>query len=179
MTAIKGMKRHTEHELSILLLKYRYDPITGKLFGKKGKETAKCTNNTGYHILEIGNILYKAHRVAWILFRDEIPDGVLVLHRCDNPACIRPSHLFRGDYMANRIDMLSKGRGITSRKITSGMATVIRREYLAGYSSGELATRFRLSKSHIGNVLTGAISGDRIINCCEKSHGSLHVGHLG
>ena len=51
-----------------------------------------------------------AHRVAWELVYVPIPAGVLVLHRCDNRACVRPSHLFLGDDKANSEDMKQKGR---------------------------------------------------------------------
>lgn len=56
-----------------------------------------------------------AHRVAWELEHGPIPDGVLVLHKCDNRACVRPSHLFLGDDQANVDDMRTKGRGRKAR----------------------------------------------------------------
>jgi len=56
-----------------------------------------------------------AHRVAWILTRGEIPDGegahgTCVLHRCDTPLCVRPSHLRLGTQFQNMRDMAEKGR---------------------------------------------------------------------
>jgi hypothetical protein len=51
------------------------------------------------------------HRVAWRLERGPIPDGMFVLHHCDNRACVRPDHLFLGDHAANMRDMVAKGRG--------------------------------------------------------------------
>jgi len=47
-----------------------------------------------------------AHRVAW----GDVPDGLCVLHRCDNPPCVRRSHLFLGTRLDNAIDAKSKGR---------------------------------------------------------------------
>jgi HNH endonuclease len=52
----------------------------------------------------------RAHRVAYEMEVGPIPDGLMVLHRCDNPSCVRPDHLFTGDAKANSEDMLSKGR---------------------------------------------------------------------
>ena len=50
------------------------------------------------------------HRVSWILTFGEIPDGLFVLHRCDNPPCLNPQHLFLGTHLENIADKISKGR---------------------------------------------------------------------
>lgn len=54
-----------------------------------------------------------AHRVAWMLERGPIPPGVQVCHRCDNPRCVRPSHLFLGTAADNVRDMDRKGRRVS------------------------------------------------------------------
>lgn len=49
-------------------------------------------------------------RIIWILERGKIPEGLCVLHKCDNPGCIRIDHLFIGTHADNTRDMLLKGR---------------------------------------------------------------------
>ena len=58
--------------------------------------------------------LIPAHRAAWRLCIGEIPDGLFVLHHCDNPLCVNPKHLFLGTQSDNMHDMASKGRWGTS-----------------------------------------------------------------
>jgi len=64
-------------------------------------------NALGYGILD-PNI--RAHRIAWELMRGPIPNGLCVLHCCDNPGCMNPDHLFLGSQLDNIDDMVSKGR---------------------------------------------------------------------
>lgn len=58
----------------------------------------------------------RAHRVAWRLAFGDIPDGMMVCHRCDNPSCVKPSHLFLGTASDNQRDSADKGRTASQRR---------------------------------------------------------------
>lgn len=72
-------------------------------------------DSDGYGIVKLHGIQYKAHRVAFALHNGSINDALLVLHRCDNPPCINPAHLFQGTHSDNVQDCISKGRGFVGR----------------------------------------------------------------
>ena len=116
-------------------------------------EWKKHRNNTNYGIMGVGSRtdgsrrLMRAHRVSWELHNSaEIPDGLFVLHSCDNPPCCNPAHLSVGTNVDNTNDMMQKGR---QKKFGSKLVQedvdklyALRRE---GVTYRELAERFDLS----------------------------------
>lgn len=68
------------------------------------------TNDAGYGMIGKGNNSIRAHRYSYELHFGAIPDGLHVLHHCDNPTCVNPAHLFIGDDAANMQDKTDKGR---------------------------------------------------------------------
>ena len=69
-----------------------------------------CLQSMGYGATHIGRKYTLAHRASWVWLRGDIPDGMFVCHRCDNPRCCNPAHLFVGTAQDNTDDMLAKGR---------------------------------------------------------------------
>jgi hypothetical protein len=64
----------------------------------------------GYGKFCVKRATYRAHRISWILFNGGDPGDLCVLHRCDNPRCVRPDHLFLGTPGDNNADRDAKGR---------------------------------------------------------------------
>ena len=96
-----------------------------------------------------------AHRIAWELARGPIPEGLCVLHRCDNGTCVNPDHLFLGDQSDNMRDMQAKGRSNYPRGsahanalLNEGAVRAIRA------ASHDQATRERLAASYGVSVNT-------------------------
>ena len=92
---------------------------------------------------------HNAHRLAYELQRGPIPSGMEVMHRCDNPPCVNPAHLFVGDHGDNMRDMLRKERRSTERLKASQVREV--RKLLGTMPQKEIAEMF--------NVKEGVISG--------------------
>src|SRR6185369_2637075 len=110
------------------------------------------TDKDGYGSLaanEYGKREQRTHRVAWILTFGKIPDGKWVLHKCDNPSCCNPSHLFLGDAASNNADMLTKGRQkymfgalCTNAKLKEHQVLEIRRLHAEGMIQRKIAKQF-------------------------------------
>lgn len=81
------------------------NPVTGCV------EWTRSVNRHGYGQINAQGRRLLAHRAAYEVAFGPVPAGRLVLHRCDNPRCLRPSHLFAGTPRDNVDDMIAKGRG--------------------------------------------------------------------
>ena len=113
--------------------------------------------NYGYGQIgvEAGKSPLRANRVAWMLYRGEIPDGMLVCHHCDVPSCVNPCHLFLGTRKDNSQDMVSKLRSVHgdrqgAHKLSNKDVLFIRSSNL---SVTELSKKFGVSRPCIQDVI--------------------------
>lgn len=105
-----------------------------------------------------------AHRAAWEVTHGPIPPGLLVCHRCDNPVCCNPAHLFLGTTADNMTDKAAKGRargaGRGERnhaaRLSASTVREIRNLVSTGQATvGDLADRFGVAQPTISDVVAG------------------------
>jgi len=111
-----------------------------------------------------------AHRFSYLTYVGEIPDGKLVCHKCDNPPCVNPEHLFVGTYKDNWDDMISKnrwrkprrpdfiaysaGENNPSAKLTEAQVWEIRNSF-STHTANQLARKYGVSAGQIYKIKQG------------------------
>jgi hypothetical protein len=158
----------------------RRRPLADRFWEKvsRGGSTDECWGwNGARHLHGYGIILeggrgsvpIGAHRASWLLHNGPIPDGLWVLHKCDNPPCCNPEHLFLGTVKDNSVDCARKGRvrgGMpkgknrgavnVQAKLTDAAVLAIREEYASGRATYyTLAEQHGVTSSTIGLIVRG------------------------
>ena len=106
----------------------------------------------------------RAHRFSWLLHCGPIAEQQCVLHRCDNPACVNPDHLFVGSKADNNQDMRNKGRNVAGGtygkegyrrgeshpnvKLTDADVENLRSDRAAGMAYSKLAAKYKIAIGH-------------------------------
>jgi hypothetical protein len=94
-----------------------------------------------------------AHRFAWEITHGAIPEGLQVCHKCDNPLCVRPDHLFLSTNSGNQKDSLRKGRHAWQKLIASDVLKIRELNKSGKFTKAQLATMFSVTGEHIRNIL--------------------------
>jgi hypothetical protein len=132
-------------------------------------EWTASTSNGGYGQIRVargdqGWTYRPAHVVAWELINGAMPEDKKGLHHCDNPPCVRPSHIFPGTQLTNIEDMDAKGRRVSlcrpgesnpNARLTEIEATEILRRLQRGETTTALALAFHVSQSTVSHIKTG------------------------
>jgi hypothetical protein len=142
--------------------------MTGGMF--ECWEWTATRDSHGYGKFWWGEKMTGSHRVSWEITNGVVPDGLFVLHKCDNPPCVNPSHLWLGTKKDNSEDCVRKGRsprgerqGMNthpecrvigerngSHKLTEQQVVEIRSRYAQGnVTQTELGIEFNVTKSLI------------------------------
>lgn len=116
-----------------------------------------CKSSTGY-----GNFILKgknclAHRVAWELTNGKIPEGMDILHHCDNPPCCNPKCLFLGTQTDNMRDRNRKGRHNIG-KVTNEEISEIRNLRQKGMLLREIAELYPISCQTVGRICSNVLT---------------------
>lgn len=133
---------------------------------KRGEGCWEWTSPTlvdGYGLLRIdGKSKKLAHRFSYELHCGPIPEGMHVLHHCDNRLCVRPDHLFLGTQTDNMRDMVAKGRNADiggaknpNARLSPSQVEEIRTLRASGHSRPEVARRFGISTQMVSLITTG------------------------
>lgn len=139
----------------------------GERLEKQSERVGECIEFTGYRdkngygSLTIDGVYVRAHRLAFELSHGEVPEGLFVRHKCDNPPCINPDHLEPGTPADNMRDKVIRGRsargaGNAAAKLTEADVKKIRSLGGDGWTHAELASLFGVGKSTIGRVIRRA-----------------------
>lgn len=134
-----------------------------KLMGKIKKsegcwEWQGSVSSGGYGHFPYKNKCYPAHRISWKLFKGEIPENMNVCHKCDNPSCVNPEHLFLGTQRENMKDMFSKNRKDHAQenhprvKLSKENVLEIRDLIKQGFSQEIICHKFGITNGHVGSI---------------------------
>lgn len=104
----------------------------------------------------------RAHHIAWQIENGPVPQGMCVLHKCDNPPCCNPKHLFLGTRTVNNADKKEKGRSAdrhgtnnSNVKLTEGDVIEIRKLASLGMSQMQVAALFSVKQPQISRIVRG------------------------
>lgn len=114
-----------------------------------------ASKNLGYgqfRLFPNGFPMARAHRVSWSIANGEIPPDKEICHKCDNPACVNPNHLFTGSHHENILDAKTKGRMKNNWKLDEQEVVEIKALLATGVSQYKIANQFGVSQGMISLI---------------------------
>ena len=111
----------------------------------------------GYGFMNINTIPTPVHRIAWELENGVIPEGLFVLHKCDNSKCVNVKHLFLGTQSDNMIDCYGKKRNSTWHSLSEADVVAIRE---STEPSAALVKKYKVRQAVIWHIRTGRTHRD-------------------
>ena len=120
----------------------------------------RCKNRHGYGRVSLQGSTHLVHRLAYTLTHGPIEPAVFACHRCDNPACFRPDHLFAGTQLDNMRDCAQKGRTTIGEahghsKLKTADVMEIHRLYRNGTFQRHIAVQFGIDQSTVSDIVNG------------------------
>lgn len=113
---------------------------------------------SGYGRVHVDGKSRRAHRVLWQLLVGPIADDLCVCHKCDNPLCVNPAHLFLGTTQQNNADKMSKGRHRAAPiKWPKETIDAIRARLATGEWQYLIAADYGMSQGYISKINTGRV----------------------
>ena len=116
-------------------------------------------NKQGYGKLTSKKKTWMSHRFSWMIYNGQIPPGLCILHKCDNPPCCNPDHLFIGTHKDNSKDMVIKKRNRDDRgskhpmhKLNEQQVLKIRESIENGEQQSKLAIQYNVGPMTISNI---------------------------
>lgn len=118
-----------------------------------------CRTPKGYGLAGFTSGTVGAHRLSYRMHKGEIPPGMVVCHRCDNPPCCNPNHLFLGTHRDNVLDKIAKGRDNSpngsrhwNSKLTEAQAFAI---YNDPRTQREIVADYGISRGTVSQIKNG------------------------
>ena len=144
-------------------------------FWRKVDKTGDCWLWTGCVVNSYGQIDRRgAHRVSYEINIGPIPDGLFVCHRCDNPKCVRPEHLFLGTPKENMHDKIAKGRdtrgsAVNTARLKPEDVDAIRAAHQAGETQVSIGKRFGIGQAHVSSIVREKSWRERLMSWGEQA----------